>query len=118
MSRGVWVHCQSGKPQDRQWRRGEATTQGLRQLFRNHLSAGDGDKTSKSGPLDGDLGCANRVSKLILACVPQETTIEIDVSTAKFGSVVPVFQSPDANFELRITHGTLLSELPLVGHPG
>ena len=58
------------------------------------------------------------VSKLILARVALEKAIEIDISTAKFGSVVPGFQSPDANFELRVTHGTMLSELPLAGLPG
>lgn len=113
----VLVHCQSGKPQDGQWIRGEATTQVLRQLFRNHLSAGYGDKTYDSVLMDGDIGCSNMISKLILARVTQEKAIEIDISTAKIGSVVPAFQSPDANFELRVTHGTMLAELPLAGLP-
>ena len=114
----VLVHRQSGKPQDGQWIRGEATTQVLRQLFCNHLSAGDGDKTYNSIPMDGDIGCSDMVSKLILPRVALEKAIEIDISTAKFGSVVPGFQSPDANFELRVTHGIMLSELPLAGLPG
>ena len=57
------------------------------------------------------------VSKLILAGVALEKAIEIDISTAKQGSVVPGFQSPDANFELRVTHGTMFSALQWAGLP-
>jgi len=58
------------------------------------------------------------VPKLILAGVALKKAIEVNISAAKFGSVVLRFQSPDANFELRVTHGTTFSALQWAGLPG
>ena len=98
--------------------RGEASTQAFRQLLRDYLPTGDSDKTYDPVPLNGDIGCTNVVSKLILAGVTLEEAIEVNISTAKFGSIVLGFQPPNANFELRVTHGTVLSELQWAGLPG
>jgi len=111
MSLVAVVYCQSDKAQDGKGISGKASTQAFRQLLGNHLPTGGGDKTYDPVPLDGDIGCSNVVSKLVLTGVALEKAIEVDISAAKFGSVVPGFQPPDANFELRVTHGTMLSEL-------
>lgn len=113
-----FVHRQSGKAEDGKGISGQASAQVLRQLFCNHLPAGDSDKAGDMAALDGDIGRSNMVSKLILARVALEKAIEVNISTAEFGSVVPWFQPPDANFKLRVTHGTTFSELRLVGLPG
>jgi hypothetical protein len=44
----------------------QASAQDFRQLFCNHLSAGDSDKSGDMVTLDGDIGRSNVVSKLIL----------------------------------------------------
>ena len=113
-----FVHCQSGNPQDGQRVSGEAPTQAFRQLLRAHLPTGDSDKTYDAVPLNGDIGRTNVVSKLILAGIALKEAIEVDISTAKFGSIVPGFQPPDPNFELRVSHGTVLSELQWADLPG
>ena len=100
----TFVHCQSGEAQDRQWISRQSSAQVLGQLLRNHLPAGDGHKPGNVVALDGDIGRADVVSKLILAGVALEEAIEVDISTAKLGSNVPGFQPPNANFELRVTH--------------
>ena len=78
--------------------------QAFRQFLCNHLPTGDSDKSYEPVPLNGDIGCSNVVSKLILAGIALEEAIEVDISTAKFVSIVPGFQAPNANFELRLTH--------------
>ena len=92
--------------------------QAFRQLFGDHLPTGDSRKTYDSVSLNGDIGCTNVVSKLILAGVALEEAIKVDISTVKFGSIIPGFQSPNANFVLRVTHGTALSGLQWAGLPG
>jgi hypothetical protein len=44
----------------------QASAQDFRQLFCNHLSAGDSVKSGDMVTLDGDIGRSNVVSKLIL----------------------------------------------------
>lgn len=112
------VHGQSGDPKDRQRVGGEASTQAFRQLLGDHLSAGDSDESCDPIFLNGHIGRTNVVSKLILAGVPLKKTIEFDVATAKFASVVPRFQSSNANFELCATHEAVLSGLQRAGLPG
>ena len=90
----------------------EASTQAFRQLLRDHLPAGDSDKTYDPVPLNGDIGRTNVVSKLILAGVALEEAIEVDIPAAESGSIIPGFQPSNTNFELRLTHGAVLSELP------
>lgn len=105
------VHGQSGKPQDGQGVSGEASTQALGQLLRDHLPAGYGNETYDLVLLDSDIRRSDMVSELILASVALEKAIEIDVAASKVGSVVPRLQSPDANPWRRISHGTRFSEL-------
>ena len=69
-------------------------------------------------PLDGDIGRSNVVSKLIPAGVALKEAIEVDISAAKFGSVVPGFQPPDADFALRVSHGTTFLDLQRAVLPG
>jgi hypothetical protein len=61
-----FVHCQSGKAEDGKGISGQASAQVFSKLFCNHLSAGDSDKSGYMVALDGDIGCSNVVSKLIL----------------------------------------------------
>lgn len=112
MSLEARVHSQPGQAQDGQRVSGEASTQAFRQRLRDHLPAGDRDKPYDPVFLNGDISCSNVVSKLILAGVALEEAIEVDIATAKSASIVPGFQPPNANFGLRVTHGTVLSELP------
>ncbi len=105
------VHGQSGKSQDRQGVIGEASTQAFRQLLRDQLPAEYGNETYDLVPLDSDIGRSDMVSELILASVALEEAIEIDVATAKVGSVVPQRQSPDVNLQRPIRHGTTFSGL-------
>jgi len=62
--------------------------------------------------LNGDIGCPYMVSKLNLPGVALEKAIKVNIAAAKSVSVVPGFQSPDANFLRRISHGTALSGIP------
>lgn len=109
MSLDAFVHGQSGKAQDGQRVSWKASTEAFRQRLRNHLPAGDGDKPQDAVILNGDVSCSNVVAKLILASVTLEESIEVDIATAKSASIVPGFQPPNANFELCITHETVLS---------
>jgi len=112
------VHGQSGDPKNRQRVGWETSPQAFRQLLRDHLPAGDSDESCDPIYLSGDIGRTDVVSKLILAGVALEKAIELYVSTAKFGSIVPRFKPPNANFELCATHGVVLSALQRVGLPG
>ena len=93
-------------------------TQVFRQPFSDHLPAGDSDKTYDPVVLNGDIGCSDVVSKLILTGATLEEAIEVDISAAKSGSIISGFQPSNTNFELRLTHGTLLSALQWAGLPG
>ena len=57
--------------------------QALRQLLRNHFPAGDGDKTGDVVTLDGNIGCSDMVSKLILTRIALKETIELDIPATK-----------------------------------
>jgi hypothetical protein len=83
MSLETFVYCQSGKAQDGQWISGQVSAQVFRQSLRNHLPAGDGDKTGEVVALDGDIGRSNVVSKLILPGIALKEAIEVDIAAAK-----------------------------------
>lgn len=109
------VHSQAGDPKDWQRVGGEPLPQASCQFLRDHFPAGDSDESCDPITLSGNIGRTNVVSKLILTGVPLKKTIEFDVSTAKFASIVPGFQPPNANFETRATHGAVLSALQWAG---
>ena len=113
-----FVHRQSGKAEDGKGISWQASAQVSRQLFCNHLSTGDSDKSGDMVALDGDIGCSNVVSKLILTGIALKEAVEVDVSATEPGSVVPGFQSPDSNFLPRVNHETALSRIPWVDFPG
>ncbi len=106
------VDRESGKAENGQRIRRQAPAQILPQLLCNHLPAGDGYKTGDIVALDGDIGRADVVSKLILSGVALKESIEVDIPTAKSRSVVPGLQPTDASLVLAINHGTALSVPP------
>ncbi len=93
-----FIHRQTGKAEDGEGISGQSLAQVLRQFFCNHLPAGDSGKAGDMVALEGNIGRSNMVSKLILTGIATKEPVEVDISTAKVGSVVPRFQSPDSNF--------------------
>jgi len=113
-----FVHGQSGDPKDGQRVGGEASPQAFRQLLCDHLPAGDSNESCDPIFLSGYICSTDVVSKLVLTGEALKKPIEFDVATAKFASIVSRFQPPNANFEIRATHGAALSALQQVGLPG
>ena len=113
-----FVHGESGEAEYRKGVSGQASAQGFRQLFCNHLSAGDSDKSGDMVVLDGDIGRSNMVSKLVLTGIALKEAVEVDISATESGTIVQGFKSPDLNFLLRLIYETALSGIPWVALPG
>lgn len=83
MSLEWFVYCESGEAQYWQGVRREASAQGLRKFLCDHFSAGNSDESDDLIYVDGDIGRADMMSKLILPSVALKEAIEIDISAAK-----------------------------------
>ena len=103
------VYRESSKAEDGKGISGQASAQVFRQLLCNHLSTGDSDISGDMGVLVGNISRSNVVSKLILTGIALKEAIEVDIPATKIRSVVPGFQSADANFMLRVSHERALS---------
>jgi hypothetical protein len=82
----------------------------MAQCFRQRLcrefTAGHGGASDDLIAPNGNIGHTDVVSELVLPGVALEEAVKVDVAAMESGLIVPVLESPDADFLAAATHGT------------